>query len=297
MKILTLGHSLAVDSCHMLNLVAATEGFEGQLDIGTLYHSGCRLSRHAENLEGDVVDYNLYLSSSATPDRPPFIEKDVTMKQAIRWDQWDAIIMQGTSGELSTDEGYQNGNLQKVKDYVNQHKTNPNAICGWHMNWVGPTDKELLSIYELRTGKPEENNGHKKFYIRFNFDRQAAYQAVTGATVRNILSDDTFHFVIPTATTIQNAVSSYLGERGVYRDYAHATDLGRLMAAYTWYCILAGKKELTEVKVDAIPMAFLRSTEDKTADRVLTQQEKQLILEVVNNAIADPFNMTPSRYV
>ena len=58
MKILTLGHSLAVDSCHMLNLVAATEGFEGQLDIGTLYHSGCRLSRHAENLEKDAVDYS-----------------------------------------------------------------------------------------------------------------------------------------------------------------------------------------------------------------------------------------------
>ena len=281
----------------MLNLVAATEGFDGLLEIGTLYHSGCRLSRHAENLEKDAVDYNLYLSSSATPDKPPFIEREVTMKQALLWDKWDVVIMQGTSGELFTDEGYRNGNLQKIKDYVNLHKTNPDAICGWHMNWVGPTDNDLLTIYEVRTGRPEENNGHKNFYKRINFDRQVAYEAVTSGTIRNILADDTFRFVIPTATVVQNAVTSYLGEKGVYRDYAHATDLVRLMAAYTWYCILSGKKELTDVKVDAIPMAFLKSTADKTADRPVTEQEKLLIMETVNNALADPYNMTPSRYV
>ena len=296
MKILTLGHSLAVDSGHMLNLVAAAEGFEGQLDVATLYHSGCPLSRHAANLEGDIVDYNLYLSSTATADQPPVIQKGVTMRQALVHDNWDVIIMQGANREFITDDGFTNGNLQKIKDYVNLHKTNPNAVFGWHMHWIGPTDLELLTRYEIQTGKPEENNGHKNFYKKFNFDRQAAYEAVVTTTERFIPADESFRYLIPTATTVQNAVSSYLGERGYYRDYAHAGDLGRLIVAYTWYCVLTGKKALTQVKVDAIPVAFLRSTEDKTAPRPVTEKEKLVLMESVNNALANPFRMTPSRY-
>ena len=37
LKVLTLGHSLAVDSCHFLALIAATEGDSG-LSVATLYY-------------------------------------------------------------------------------------------------------------------------------------------------------------------------------------------------------------------------------------------------------------------
>lgn len=94
LKILTLGHSLAVDSGHMLNLVADAEGFSEEMIIGTLCHSGCPLYRHVDDLEGDRIDYQFYLSSSKTPDQPPVILDDFTMKDAIVYDDWDIIVMQ-----------------------------------------------------------------------------------------------------------------------------------------------------------------------------------------------------------
>ena len=53
LKVLTLGHSLAVNTGHMLALIAATEGFEN-LVVGTLYYSGCPLSKHVEFAASDA---------------------------------------------------------------------------------------------------------------------------------------------------------------------------------------------------------------------------------------------------
>ena len=111
-----------------------------------------------------------------------------------------------------------------------------------------------------------------------------------------MLTDSTYVYFIPTGTSIENAVSSYLTEKDLFRDYAHVSDLGRVIAAYTWYCVLAGVDHLDEIKLDAIPKAFLKSTKDKTQDRVLTEAEKAIILEAVNNALADPTHLTESQY-
>ena len=58
LKVLTLGHSLTVDSCHMLALIAAAEGYE-DLTVGTLYYSGTPLYRHVEFLTNDTPAYAL----------------------------------------------------------------------------------------------------------------------------------------------------------------------------------------------------------------------------------------------
>jgi hypothetical protein len=68
------------------------------------------------------------------------------------------------------------------------------------------------------------------------------------------------------------------------------------MTSYTWYCMLMGIDQLEEIKLDAIPKVFLKSTEDKTQDRPLTEAEKAIILESVNNALKNPYKMTQSQY-
>ena len=112
----------------------------------------------------------------------------------------------------------------------------------------------------------------------------------------HIVTDDSFVYLIPSCTAIENALTSYLEEVDLHRDYVHMTDLGRVISSYTWYCRLAGVEQLDEVKLDAIPMAFLKSTSDKTQDRVLTEAEKAIILESVNNALQNPLQMTQSQY-
>lgn len=292
LKVLTLGHSLAVDSCHMLNLIAATEGIGEyeEIVIGTLYYSGCKLSQHVNFLRADSPVYRLYISSTKDSNLPPQTMDDVTMSSAIRFEYWDIIVMQGGTGENAVPAGLTNGNIQTIQSYVNENKLNPNAYFAWHMAWVQPADDALLSTY------PYPDNPHKANYAKYNNDRETLYNAVTSAAAECIITDETFRFLIPTGTAMQNAWSSYMEEKDIHRDYAHATDMARAMTAYVWYCKLMGIEKLEALKLDAIPKAFLKSTEDKTQDRVLTEAEKAVMLESINNALANPLQMTQSQY-
>ena len=292
LKVLTLGHSLATDTGFMLNMIFGAEGtgrYE-EVVIATLYYSGCKLSEHVDFLTRNAPEYRLYLSSSATPEKPPEIMEGVTMLDALRFDYWDIIVMQGGPWEIDADSGFTGGNVQKIQNYVNENKLNPLAVYAWHMPWALPADVDLLMMY------PKEPNSHYQNYLAYNLDKSAYYEAMVGCVERHILTDETFQFVIPTGTTVQNAWSSYLEDKDLHRDYAHASDLSRVMTSYTWYCMLMGIDHLDELKVQAIPKQFLKSTEDKTQDRVLTQMEQLIILESVNNALKSPMEMTQSQY-
>lgn len=292
LKVLTLGHSLAVDSCHMLNLVADTEGIGDyeEIVIGTLYYSGCRLSQHVSFIQSGEAAYDLYLSSTATPENPPSITKGITMEMALRQAYWDVIVMQGNRWELLAEGGYTNGNIQTIRNFVNEKKLNPLAYFAWHSPWAPPTDEDLLAMY------PYEPNPNKVNYPKYGNSRKTLFEAMCQGDVEHILTDETFRFVIPTGTAMQNAWSSYLTEKDLHRDYGHATDMARLMTAYVWYCKLMGIEKLEQIKVDAIPMSFLKSTADKTQDRTLTEMEKAVMLESINNALKDPMHMTQSQY-
>ena len=290
LKVLTLGHSLAVDSGHMLNLVADAEGYDQPMEIATLYYSGCPLYKHVNYIKGNSAVYDLYVSSTTTPGKAPTITNGVTMEYGVKFADWDIIIMQGGVFEIAYDEKYQDGNIQFIQNYVNSIKTNPNAIFAWHMAWACPTDNELRDKY------PYSPNSYYTSYEAFNDDRTTMYNAITGAVGRNIVTDDSFIYLIPSGTAIENALSSYLTEKDLHRDYVHVSDLGRVISSYTWYCTLAGIDHLDEIQLDAIPKAFLKSTADKTQDRVLTEAEKAIVLESVNNALANPLQMTQSQY-
>ena len=198
--------------------------------------------------------------------------------------------MQGGPFETCYEENFTNGNIQIIKNYVNQHKTNPDAVFAWHMPWATPTDMDLRNMY------PYTPNGFINNYKAFNDDRRLLYAAYTDCVTKYILPDSDYIYLIPSGTAIENAVSSYLTEKDIFRDYGHVNDFGRVISSYTWYCTLAGIDHLDEVKLDAIPKAFLKSTADKTQDRVLTEAEKIIILESVNNALKNPLQLTQSQY-
>lgn len=292
LKVLTLGHSLAVDSNYMINMVCATEGVGDyeEVVIGTLYYSGCRLNQHVEFLTRNAPEYRLYMSSSKTPDQIPETIDAVTMLDALRYEYWDIVVMMGNPWEIDADDAFTNGNIQTIQKYVRENIYNPLAIFAWHMPWAMPADEELLNKY------PYDPNAHYNNMAAYKFDKLAHYNAQATCAEKYIVPDETFQFIIPTGTAIQNAWSSYLEDKDLHRDYAHATDYGRLMASYVWYCRLMGIEKLEQIRVDAIPKAFLKSTEDKTQDRPLTEAEKAIILESVNNALANPFQMTQSQY-
>ena len=291
LKILTLGHSLAVDCGHMMNLILDTEGI-GEYEevvVGTLYYSGCPLYKHVNFLQSNSPEYNLYLSSTKTPGNIPVIDQAVTMEYALKRDYWDIIIMQGGVFEIAVADTYTDGNIQIIQEYVNENKLNPNAYFAWHMAWATPVDTTLRDMY------PKSPNSYYTSYEKFGNLRENFYNGIAKCVGDYIMTDETFKFMIPAGTALENALTSYLEEPDIHRDYAHASDLGRVIASYTWYCKLMGVEKLEEIKLDAIPAAFFKSTIG-IEDRVLTDAEKAIILESVNNALANPLQVTQSQY-
>ena len=291
MKVLTIGHSLGMDSNWMLPLVAAAEGYN-DLSVGFLYDSGCPLDRHVRYLRENVQGYTLYLSSTDTSDKPPVAIEKATMKQGIKQDDWDVFVMQGGTFEIAEDATYTDGNIQTIQDYVNQHKKNKNAVFMWHMPWPFATEMEL----QMKKDTDLQKNSYYLGYQKYNNDRTRLYAAFAKCVNTHIMTDETFVGLIPTGTAFENALSSYLTEFDLHRDYAHASDLARVIAAYTYFCVLTGVKQLAEIKLNVIPGEFRCSKKVRDTDKVLTESEKAIILEAVNNALKNPLQMTPSQY-
>lgn len=292
MKVLTLGSSSSVDANHMVNLIAATEGIGDyeEIVIGTLYYSGCKLSQHVKFLQENSPVYALYLSSTKTPGQPPSTMKDVTMRDALLYDYWDIIVLQANSGACDTESTFTNGDIEIIRNYVTEHKRNPVAEFAWHFTGVPATDPDLQNAY------PYTPNPYISMMEKYNNDRQAYFVPRAANIEKYIASDPTYKFIVCTGTATMNASSTYLTEKDLLRDYVHATDLARVIQSYTWYANLMGKTQLEAIHLDAIPKAFLKSTEIKLVDRPLTDIEKAIILESVNNALANPYRITQSQY-
>ena len=291
LKVLTFGHSLAVDSGHLLNLICGTEGVGDyeEVVIGTLYYSGCTMQEHVEFMQNGSTEYALYVSSSKTPDEPPKVMKQLDMLMALEYDYWDIVVMQDGVFDIAKSSSYTMGHSKTLQDFVNKNKTNTNVRFAWHMTWVPPTDNTLRDTF------PHEPNSYYSNYEAFNHDRTTVYNAVVKCVNEHVITDETFEFIIPSATAFENALSSYLEETDLHRDYVHASDLGRVITSYTWYCKLMGIDKLEEIKLSAIPKAFLNSITG-VEEYVLTDMEKAVILEAVNNALANPMEMTQSQY-
>ena len=226
LKVLTIGHSLAVDCGHMLALVAAAEGYEG-LTVGTLYYSGCPLNRHVQNLTNDTPDYRLYLSSTDKPNTIPATTQSVTMQYALELDYWDIVVMQAGVFEVAESNTYTCGDIQKIQNYVREHAINPNVQFAWHMPWVFPTDNDLRDMYDGSS----TSNPYYSGYLAYGDDRTTLYNAMTKCVTDHIMTDTSFDFMIPTGTAMENALSSYWEEKQLHRDYAHATDVARVMSS------------------------------------------------------------------
>ena len=71
--------------------------------------------------------------------------------------------------------------------------------------------------------------------------------------------------------------------------------LARLIAAYTWYCKLANVEQLDDIKLTTIPKNFLK-TYTGAGDMTLTETEKAILIESVNNALKQPLQQTQSQF-
>ena len=264
LKILAIGNSYAVDSMHLLHEVYAAENPDKQVVLGYAYKSGCTLAEHIQCMTDDSASYTYY-EVEADGTRNTTYGK--TLTQIVRDDNWDVVVLQQGSSESGLVDTY-NSDMKKLRNFASTN-LGYTPKYGWNMTWSYP-------------GRTEANAEGFDNYG----SQEAMFEAIVTAVKSKILTDTSYTYVMPVGLAVQNARTYYTVRKDIHRDaYGHLNDMSRLMAAYVWYCELEGIASLETLKLTAIPELLTKSWTDG-GDMVLTDIQKNVVLESVNNALA-----------
>ena len=255
-KILAIGNSFSVDAMEYLYQILADLGYE-DITLGNLYVAGCSLERHAYNLDSSRAEYTYYRNTTG--------EWNSTSSQtpfvALRAGDWDYITLQQaspSSGLANTYDPY----LDKIIDYVQEYC--PQSKIVWHMTWAYQSDST-----------------HSGF-ASYSSDQMTMYNAILDAVNKKVLTKPEISSVIPSGTAVQNMRTSYVGDILTRDGYHMSYDKGRLLTAMTYAKALTGRD-----------LSLVNYTPEKyTYTPALIMAMK----EAVNNAVASPYEVTPSTF-
>ena len=254
LKIFAIGNSFSEDSTEYLAVIAEDLGIKDYV-FGNAYIGGCSIATHAQNARDDAPAYRYdkmttrILMSNATK------TKEVTLDTMLRDEEWDIITLQQKSGDSGKPSTY-NEDIDYLISYIKERC--PNAKLAWNMTWAYQSDYDGSSF---------------KYY---NNDQMKMYEKICSAVQQKIEPNDSFDYIIPAGTAIQNART---GERGdtFNRDGIHLDlTIGRYIVGVTWFRSLG-------YSLDNL----------KTLPQRVKKTELEFIKEVVENAVANPYSVTP----
>ena len=275
LKILGIGNSFTWDSMHLLYNVYKAENPDKDVVLAYLYYGGCSLANHVSHLTSDATVYTYYkLDGDIYASGGKWKTTDgVTMNSGILDENWDIVTLQQNSGNSINAATY-NGDIDTIRDYVSD-KLGYTPEFAWNFTWGYPDDEELLNT--------STSAGFAQSFFQNYGTTEAMYNKISAA-VQEKIANNGFAYLMPVGTAIQNARSNHLAANALYRDYCHLNNLGRLIAAYTWYCELEGVT-LTDIKLTKIPATLALSAGVTELDDEL----QAVVVESVNNALNNKF--------
>lgn len=313
LKVLLIGHSLGNDTMWMLPEVFMNEAPDTKVVLGFLYYSGCALSQHVAFAQNESAVYGYAEFNSETDTMWQVAQMNGTFQQyqygrslsgaktssgisqtskfAIKRQDWDIIIMQANPWEAANLNVSRQVNIiedyNTMKAYVLENDIEKGTIpqFGWNAIWTWADDETVM--------RPED-----KMNITSTVGTvDAFYEKMFDVLEQELVPVLDFAFVIPSAATYCNALTSYLEPLDMHRDYAHATDYGRMMIAYLVYCTLTDT-DITECKLEPISWEYMKNEISHLAkeDLVLTESQKLILIESISNAMKSPYATTPSQY-
>jgi len=217
-RILGIGNSFTVD--------ALEQHFQPILDahgdsaiVGYPYRGGTWLSQHdAWSSRTDTMPYNYREFRYGKYTTTGLSTYNLTM--AITHEPWDYVILQSdhdSVGKYASYEPY----LTHLVDFIQTNCTNPHVKIGFYMTWA----YDSISTY-----------GSFKLYKN---NTQIMYDSVIACAQRVMQNHPNF-FLIPCGTAVQNARTSYIGQK-LNRDGYHLNyNYGRYIASLSWYKAIFG---------------------------------------------------------
>lgn len=259
LKILAITSSFGLNTTQLLYDIAKAEGAD-EVIVGRLFIAGCTLKRHVNNASTNAAAYTYTKNKTGN-----WVTVDnTTMEHGLNDEAWDIIFIQQSAAESGQPDTY-GDYVDQLMDYVKKTKKTPTTGYVWNVLWA----------YQKDTDQPV-------YYGVYRGDQMFMYQENLRAAKELILPRGDFDALIPSGTAIQNARTSYFGDT-LTKDTYHLNNLGRAIVGYTLWSTLTGK-ELTEVNLG--PVKNLE----------LTDADRQVIIESVNNAIKNPWEVTESAY-
>ena len=255
LKILSVGNSFSIDTMEHLAGVALSAGVK-KVTLGNLYIGGCSINRHWSNAQADAPVYRYYTNNGSGWQITP----EYKSGDAIKSEKWDFISIQHGTGDGSrytSELSYEN--LPALVTYVKSLAWQ-GAKIAFNMAWVGETYK---NHHEINS---------------YNGDLESMYRNLTRITRDLVSNVEGIDIISPVGTAVQNARVLCPG-RDFTRDGFHLSyDLGRYMAALTFF------KALTGISISNVLWA-----PDGVSD-----EDRILAIKCAEMAIETPFEITKS---
>lgn len=306
-KVLAITSSFGLNTTQMLYdvIMAEAEARDielGEVTVGRLYASGCTLEKHlahAPTTDDPEAAKRLYEYSKVTgnpskTDNPGVMQTLIkekndttgapgaTLLDGLLDEDWDIIFMQQGAAQSPQLDTYldSNGNdrITLLRNIVDHYKTNPDARFVWNMLWGYQSDSTISPFPTL-----------------FRGDQMYMYQCNIDAVMKYVVPRTDYDRIIPSGTVIQNARTSEFGDN-LCRDTYHLNNYGGIMAAYGLYAVITGQ-ELTEINIDAVAVSNTNGIGGAAKiTEALTEKQKAIIMDSVNDALKTPFAVTESKY-
>lgn len=254
LRLLSIGNSFSIDAQEWLYGIAKDGGFDVVV-LGNLYIGGCSLQTHSGNADNNSAAYTYYKNTTGTWTNVT----GKTMLHGITDEYWDYITLQqasGSSGYQSTYDTY----LENLIEYVSDNMLNPDAKLLWHMTWAYDEAYASTSSYKSQSNM---------------------YNSIICAVQNKIVPNEAFSMIIPSGTAVQNARTSYIGDKfnrdGFHLDYTY----GRYLAGLTWF------HKITGLPIDDI---------DYIPGGSFSNEYLEILKESAKNAVLKPFEVTQSSF-
>lgn len=139
---------------------------------------------------------------------------------------------------------------------------------GWQVTWAYA--KDGISSNSFRSN----------YETYYHSDQDTMYQAIMDTAQKVVVDSDLFSFYVPSGTAIQNARSSYAGDR-LNRDGVHLSyGLGRYIAAMTWAATLG---------IDVNEISYR-----PTGTYAVSPLDLNMVRASVTDALQNPWSAPPS---
>lgn len=255
-NILMVGNSFSDDTIEHVYDICKDLGIE--VNIANLYIGGCNLDTHYQNLTRNNKAYAYRVYNKNTNSWNWTNVYNTSIEDAINDYDWDFVSLQQVSGLSGI--GYTYSKLDMIFEEILYLKEDVNFV--WNMTWAY-----------------QQNTTHGDF-ARYEKDQMTMYNKICETVQNNILNNEYVKAIIPNGTSVQNVRTSFIGDTLTRDGYHLSYDLGRYITGLTLVATMTGQ-DISKIKF---------------APNGVSETHRQVVVEAVQNALANPFEVTESSY-